>query len=419
MFPANLRFYLIRSKFCVLFSPLFLRQDAKDTANRLIVIQCNSGHKNGNLIACARYRIYDERIKAIYKNKVQNRVGVTHVLFLINLPHQVSSSSSFVGFQGDPWISYHIDDLRPTSGSTIEPLQAISTTISELFIGEYIHDIWPRLDTEQPQQQIPVVESEEDPHEVESRMVTSSSTPERQLEEEEGEVSAKESNKESDVHLLSSEDDEDGLENEKKQISAMESLLFQDFKDEDNQPVFTQQKLTLKGEESVRSPGGMEVVDIEEQPQEMEFATADGPEDDGGIPGSVEQGVDTSGLTTHITTFDMRSDDEEKLHQYIEGDSDFLPAAQIPPIEQNITEEIPGLEEDNAMDLSVCDVPKPKLITIDQCPIAQFQRLHGCIQAAASRLEDATKDRSTQRVSILTKLIPQDPVKHISKYIFN
>ena len=375
------------------------------------MIQCDSGHKNGNLIACARYRIYDERVKAINKNKLQHRVGVTHVLFIINLPHQVSTSSSFVGFQGDPWISYHIDDLRPTSGTTIEPLQAISATISELFIGGYINDIQPLFDTvrEQPQQQISVVESEEDPRDVESRMVTS---PERQLgEEEEREESEKESDKESDVHSLSGGDDRDGLENEEDLASAMESRPPQDSDHiEDDQLLFTPQKLNVKGAESARSSGDMEVVDIEEQVQEMEFATASRPEDSE-IPGSVElfphtQGADTGALTVHISpTVEMRSDNE--------NDSDFPPAAQIPPTGQIITDEISGLEGDNAMDSSLSEIPKPKRVTMDQCPIAQCQRLYGCIQAAASRLEDTTKDRSTQRVSRLTKLIPRDPVERI------
>ena len=72
----------------------------------------------------------------------------------------------------------------------------------------------------------------------------------------------------------------------------------------------------------------------------------------------------------------------------------------------------------DGFDLSLSEMPKPKRVTIDQYPIAQCQRLYGCIQAAASRLEDATKDRSTQQVSRLTKLIPRDPVEHIGKYIF-
>lgn len=266
-----------------------------------------------------------------------------------------------------------------------------------------------------------MVESEEDPRKVEPRMMTISPTPERQLEEEEGEESTKESDKESDVHSLSGESDRDEAENEEDQISIKELLPPQDFKDEDEQPVFTQQELTLEGAESMRSPGDMEVVDIEEQPQEMEFASADRPEDDGGIPDSIEQlpqaqTMDSSDVTTQIPVIEMHSDIEENLHQYSEDNSDFTPAAQLPPTQQNITDEISGYKEDNAMDLSLSEISKPKRVTLDRCPIAQCQRLYGCIQAAASRLEDATKDRSTQRISRLTKLIPRDPVKHIGKY---
>jgi hypothetical protein len=274
------------------------------------------------------------------------------------------------------------------------------------------------LDTvsKQPQQQISVVESEEDPHEVGSRMMTISPTPERQLEEEEGGESTKESDKESDVDSLSDEGDGDGIEHEEDQISAMESLPPQG---EGEQQVFTQQTLSLEGAESARSPGDMAVVDIEEQPQQMEFTAADRPEDDGGIPDSVEQllqtqTMDTSDLTTQIPVTDLHS---ENSHPYSEGESDFTPAAQLPPTQQNIADEIPELKGENAMDLSLSEVSKPKCITIDRCPIAQCQRLYGCIQAAASRLEDATKDRSTQRISRLTKLIPRDPVEHIGKYI--
>ena len=273
----------------------------------------------------------------------------------------------------------------------------------------------------QPQRQVSVVESEEDPHEVEPRMMTTSPTPERQLEEEEGEESTKESDKESDVHSLSGEGDRDGVENEEDQLSIKDSLPPQDFMDEDEQPIFTQQELLLEGAESARSSGDMEVVDIEEQPQEMEFASADRPDDDGGIPGSIEQllqpqTMDSSDVTTQIPVIEMHSDIEENVHQYSEGDSDFTPAAQLPPSQQNITDEISGYKGDNAMDLSLSEIPKPKRVTIDQCPTAQCQRLYGCIQAAASRLEDATKDRSTQRISRLTKLIPRDPVEHIGKY---
>ena len=108
----------------VLFRPYFKRHE-EDSSSVLVIIQCDSGHSNGDLIACARNRIYDIR---------SEKEADTHVVFVIHLPHQ-AAHSSFVGFQGDPWVSVHIDDLRPTSDSTIMPYEAMETAISELFIG--------------------------------------------------------------------------------------------------------------------------------------------------------------------------------------------------------------------------------------------------------------------------------------------
>jgi hypothetical protein len=80
---------------------------------------------NGDLIACARYHIYDLRVKA-------DEEQITHVLFIIHLSHQVVNSS-LLGFQGSPWISSHIDDLRP---STVSVQEAVGLTISEFFLGK-------------------------------------------------------------------------------------------------------------------------------------------------------------------------------------------------------------------------------------------------------------------------------------------
>ena len=52
---------------------------------------------------------------------------ITHVLFIINLPQQVANSS-FVGFKGNPWVSYHIDDLSPTGDNVV--------TARKLFMGK-------------------------------------------------------------------------------------------------------------------------------------------------------------------------------------------------------------------------------------------------------------------------------------------
>ena len=119
----------------ILCSPYFHREDDQLSTTSLIVIQCDNGHQNSDLIACARYRIYDEAIQAKRKSKIQKQtLGLTHVLFIVRLPPQ-EVRSNFVGFQGDPWISAHIDDIRQTSEATVIPNVAISATISELFIG--------------------------------------------------------------------------------------------------------------------------------------------------------------------------------------------------------------------------------------------------------------------------------------------
>lgn len=93
----------------------------------LVIIQCDSGRGTGDLIACARYRVYDLKAKATKKLN-------SHILFLIHLPRNVTNSS-FVCFQGDPWVSFHIDDLRPTDDIAISVGEAIGMTISELFRG--------------------------------------------------------------------------------------------------------------------------------------------------------------------------------------------------------------------------------------------------------------------------------------------
>jgi hypothetical protein len=59
--------------------------------------------------------------------------------------------------------------------------------------------------------------------------------------------------------------------------------------------------------------------------------------------------------------------------------------------------------------------PTPQKSATMQTPSGQWRRLYGCIQAAASSLEDSTKDHSTQRVTRLTKLIQRSP-KHLGKF---
>ena len=114
------------------YSSHFLRrEDERETC--LIIIQCDFGHVDGDLIACARYRIYDMRAKALLQFSSGLR-HTTHVLFIIHLPVQ-AVQSSFVGFQGDPWVSCHIDELRRSCGGTLTFEVAQGAAISELFYG--------------------------------------------------------------------------------------------------------------------------------------------------------------------------------------------------------------------------------------------------------------------------------------------
>ena len=84
----------------------------------------------GDLLACARYRIDDERAKLNWREGQ----GSTHVLFVIHLPRQAETQkSSFVGFQGGSWISAHIDDIRAPSESALTLDDALSSPISQLF----------------------------------------------------------------------------------------------------------------------------------------------------------------------------------------------------------------------------------------------------------------------------------------------
>ena len=65
---------------------------------------------------------------------MQSKLGrATHVLFVIHLPQQVVGSS-FVGFQGDPWISAHIDDIRHRDDA-VTLCEAMKMPISSLFIS--------------------------------------------------------------------------------------------------------------------------------------------------------------------------------------------------------------------------------------------------------------------------------------------
>lgn len=93
------------------------------------------GYITDDLIACARHRIYDLRANA-EREIMAKEVDGTHVLFIIHLPVQ-TMESSLVGFQGEPWISAHIDEIRPTSEGNVSLDIVQGVPISKMFYGPF------------------------------------------------------------------------------------------------------------------------------------------------------------------------------------------------------------------------------------------------------------------------------------------
>ncbi|XP_071122875.1 E3 ubiquitin-protein ligase RNF213-like [Mytilus edulis] len=84
----------------------------KTKSKLLLIIQCDCGDQNAELIACARYSI---------KRELKNIDVNVHVVLLVQLPG--IAGDSFTGFQCGLWHSAHIDDLR--NPTMIPPLCAM------------------------------------------------------------------------------------------------------------------------------------------------------------------------------------------------------------------------------------------------------------------------------------------------------
>jgi len=69
----------------------------------LMIIQCDSGDVNANLIASARYCVMDEY--ELFRKTVDT-VHVVHVVFVVQLPRK--AGGCFTGFQ--VYLHYCIDD---------------------------------------------------------------------------------------------------------------------------------------------------------------------------------------------------------------------------------------------------------------------------------------------------------------------
>jgi len=267
-----------------------------------VIIQCDSGHLIGDLIACARHHIYDLRTKA-------DDGQITHVLFIIHLPRQVPQSS-FVGFQGDPWISAHVDDLRPNSNNTVSANDAFGASFSELFIG-------------------------------------------------------------------------------KKQVKQISHL-----KDVQRFDSITDQ---------ISEEGENEHFDDHGESSDSEMSSSGGQSTDDMIVEEIEDG----NLDDHDESIDI---EVASLGQSAEdrGSDDMI----VEDIEDEVFPQplLPGPTWDATTDIGLQTrgmMREETQFTIVGSPL--YRRLHGCIQAAASKLNDIAAKRCTKRVEILIHLIPRDP----------
>ncbi|KXJ23385.1 E3 ubiquitin-protein ligase RNF213 [Exaiptasia diaphana] len=107
----------------------------------ILLVQCDSGDDNFNLIACTRHLLMGHRVKRqeMLTEKLQvEHIRPLHFIIIVQLPRLKGGCVNFVGFQGGHWESVHVDDLRPPSNQ-IPPIEfLIDRPISDLLKPNWI-----------------------------------------------------------------------------------------------------------------------------------------------------------------------------------------------------------------------------------------------------------------------------------------
>ena len=322
------------------------REDEREAC--LLIIQCDFGHADGDLIACARYRIYDMRAKALLQFS-SGLSHTTHVLFIIHLPVQ-AVQSSFVGFQGDPWVSCHIDELRRSGEGTLTLEVAQGAPISELFYGGRRKDRAPSSEVEGEVSQFAKGLEEMMFHRVTSR----EEGEDVEMEEEEEGEKGREGEVESDMQVvdIEEEEEEEGKREEKKEEE----------KEEEEEGEREEEK---EGEEEEEMVGVSESGERTEQDQMVQSKQ----------DSEVEE-------QEEATEEAMEEGEAEKEEDDVEREGPIRPTR--------------GGEREEEVARQM---------------YTQCTRLNSCIQAAASKLQDSTqnKHRATKRVELLIDHVPQMP----------
>ncbi|KAM3618897.1 uncharacterized protein V6R79_000067 [Siganus canaliculatus] len=98
------------------------------TADKVLIVQTDYDEgSRRNILSSAKYSCLNEINKWATTDSVK-----TFVYFVIKLP-RIQGGTSYVGFQGDPWRSVHIDDLRRSSKFLSDVRSWKNVRISDLF----------------------------------------------------------------------------------------------------------------------------------------------------------------------------------------------------------------------------------------------------------------------------------------------
>ena len=101
----------------------------------ILVVQCDSGDDNSNLIAGARHILIEESRNAPELLNLPT-IAAAHIVLVVQLSRVAGGCRNFVGFQGGKWISTHVDELRPPERYTLSIEDLIDRPISKLFETE-------------------------------------------------------------------------------------------------------------------------------------------------------------------------------------------------------------------------------------------------------------------------------------------
>ena len=388
-------------------------QEESEAKTSLLIVQCDSGHLNYDLIACARYRVCNEATKAKAKDQLCGATDVTHILFIVRLPQQ-EVKSQFVGFQGEPWISVHIDELRIWSKATILPQQAFTAKISEMFIGKY--------DEKKPERQL-----YKDPEAVSTTSVESEEDTNVPKEPEEMKQSTEDfiaSKEPEEMEIITEKVKmEEALDLEKAAVGLEEPKIIQsdrgDFVEITFEPKEPEQKRVMP---KVLNYVAMELsteTELEKEsevPEEIE-ATSNNPLDEANKQISSESEKPLEDFSDSEDSSSSSDDTDQSFLSRVANSTVVLKESNI-SIENSVSQlQETSLLSNEVQHISVRSMNQNRKDEHFKWNMevegfkqlhANHQRLLGCVQAAVSMLENSTGDRSMKRIQKLVELIQLD-----------